>query len=102
MGAGEEEKERAMRGQRGVSRKLRELSSEAAEGSGVCASLVDPAFRCIQAELLLFHSQPQPPRPLFVIWIPSPSHADPTSVEIHLGFGQSRGTYPQRMSLSSC
>lgn len=103
MGAGEIEKERAMQGQRGMSRKLRVPGVWNHGGDGVRSSLLDPVFRCTEAELLAFHSHPQPPRPLFVIWIPSPPHRlPPRHKSIKDFFGQSWCTYPTRMWLSSC
>lgn len=60
MGAGEIEKEGAMEGQRGVSRKLRVLGFWNCGGDGVRSSLEAPAFRCTQAELLACRSHPKP------------------------------------------
>lgn len=47
------ERERAMRGQRGVSRKLRAPGLQTAKGGrAALLSGLDPAFRCTQVELL--------------------------------------------------
>lgn len=55
-------------------------------GRGVLLSSSSPAFRRIQAELVARRSHPQPSRPLFVIWILSPPHPAPTTLNVHERF----------------
>lgn len=51
---------RVMQRQRGVSRELRVIGFEMAEGTGCAALGVAFAFKCSEAELVACHSRPQP------------------------------------------
>lgn len=88
MGAGEVEKGEQCKGKEVWAESFRGLGFWKCRGDGVRASLLDPAFRCTQAELLACRSHPQPPRPLFVIWIPAPPCPTLTTPKkkIHSGF----------------